>query len=494
MFRLKLKARIAVPVVCVLVSVAVFAGPAYASEAFGVEGFADSLSEGQAPVTLAGAHPAELTTTFTFNHEVEQEAEEVAGEGPVPIKVDAPSTPQSVEVNLPRGVVVDPQAPARRCAEEQLQAFSCPNGAAVGVLQAYTAGFPYRVAAPLYDMVVPAGSPGQFAANIVGLGYIVTIDGRLRSDGDYGLSGQVRNIIRSFPVYAFTATFWGDPSDPSHDPERGVCGNSTRTEKEEGGHLSGCSLEPSEVSDTPFLTMPSSCPGQPLVSSSVVESWAEPEVPVRAVSSSPALTGCGGLEFEPEIEAQPETQAADSPTGLAFSLRVPQEDKLSARASANLKNVKVTLPEGLVVNPSSADGLEGCSEAQIGLQPPADEKQTITLRAPLAEDFTLEFEGQSTGAIAADASGASVQQALEGVPGVGAGDVEVSEASGGYEVKFTGALAAREVPLLGGEVLDNSSQVLDVQGTGGTFDRCPTKVTAPRACRFTPPPRLLLRV
>ncbi|MES1193567.1 MAG: hypothetical protein ABUM26_04530, partial [Solirubrobacterales bacterium] len=71
-------------------------------------------------------------------------------------------------------------------------------------------------------------------------------------------------------------------------------------------------------------------------------------------------------------------QTLDNPNGLA---------------SAQLRNVKVTLPEGMTINPGSADGLGACSDAQLGLTN-ADEPScpnsakigTVTAQTPLLSE------------------------------------------------------------------------------------------------------------
>jgi len=79
--------------------------------------------------------------------------------------------------------------------------------------------------------------------------------------------------------------------------------------------------------------------------------------------------GCAAVPFNPAIEARPSTNAADSPAGFHFALVLPQRagEEPSVLGQADLREAKVTLPAGLVVNPASADGLGACTPAQIGL-------------------------------------------------------------------------------------------------------------------------------
>lgn len=81
-----------------------------------------------------------------------------------------------------------------------------------------------------------------------------------------------------------------------------------------------------------------------------------------------------------------------------------------------------------------------------------NEKQIITLAGtPTGGTFTLTYSGQTTGAIAYNASAATVQTALEGLSNIAVGDVTVTDNSGGgWLVEFTGTLAGDDVALITG--------------------------------------------
>ena len=72
-----------------------------------------------------------------------------------------------------------------------------------------------------------------------------------------------------------------------------------------------------------------------------------------------------------------------------------------------------------------------------------DAVQTVALTGgPTGGTFTLSFGGSTTGAIAYNASAATVQTALAGLASIGSGNVQVSAAvGGGWEVRFTGTKA-----------------------------------------------------
>jgi hypothetical protein len=100
------------------------------------------------------------------------------------------------------------------------------------------------------------------------------------------------------------------------------------------------------------------------------DSWEEPHNVVSAtlVEPLPALEGCNRLPFGAQMVLAPEVATASTPTGLEVKVHVPQDVALnpSGLAESTLRDTTVTLPEGLILNPSGADGLQACTEAQVG--------------------------------------------------------------------------------------------------------------------------------
>lgn len=75
-----------------------------------------------------------------------------------------------------------------------------------------------------------------------------------------------------------------------------------------------------------------------------------------------------------------------------------------------------------------------------------DEVQTVTEGGSGLTSFTLTWSGQTTGSIAAAATFATVQTALEALSNIAPGDVTVTGSNGGpYTVVFGGALADTDV-------------------------------------------------
>ena len=396
--------RIAVLLVILASVTLATATPALASEAFGVESFTSAIvgnAEG-AHAIQAGSHPYALTTAIVFNH--------VATAAKEPPRVRTYGDPKDIEVNLPQGVIVDPRATETRCTEAELESgegsAGCPNGSAVGTFSIYFDGIEV-LDEPVYNMAPPAGVPAELGFNAAGVGVIMHVGGRLRTGVDYGLSADISEISEQRPIYGLELTLWGDPSDASHDEERGLCADEEAKQsfKRTGIHAS-C---PVERTTEPFLTLPTSCTGEPLTTTVSTDSWQEPGglnpdgTPnlgdphwQTAASSSPALTGCASLDFNPRLTvatSEPEVAHAESPSGLNVDLKLPVEASVTGVAGADLREVAMTLPAGFAISPSAAGGREACTSAQIGLEdakapacPEAAKVGAARISTPLLED------------------------------------------------------------------------------------------------------------
>jgi hypothetical protein len=119
-----------------------------------------------------------------------------------------------------------------------------------------------------------------------------------------------------------------------------------------------------------FVTLPGSCTGT-LDSVLSADSWAVPGVFAEASSTSPPLTGCNRLPFNPSISVVPDISEAGEPSGYTLNLNIPQSEDPAGLVSAELKEAAVMLPEGAGISLPAADGLKACSQAQVGLGSPA---------------------------------------------------------------------------------------------------------------------------
>jgi hypothetical protein len=316
------------------------------------------------PLAQAGAHP-DITTTFETAHDPDGTVAENF---------------KDVETRLPPGLIVDPSA-TPTCSQAQLAdpQTRCPAATQVGTISIrWSLNDPYLRGIPLYNVSPPAGVPGRLGAYFAGV--LVILDAKVRSGSDYGLSAIISDSSQSQPVVGVSVTLWGVPADASHFAARGN--------------------DVSTAPRRPFVSNPSNCSAGPLTTTIRMNSWADPSVFVSAsfdhdFDGNPLqVTGCDKVTFDPSLTARPQSHAADTPTGLDVALTIPQSTDPDGLATALLDRATVNLPDGMVVNPSSADGLAGCSPAQIGLDnaddptcPDASKIGTTTIDSPLLPDL-----------------------------------------------------------------------------------------------------------
>jgi hypothetical protein len=75
--------------------------------------------------------------------------------------------------------------------------------------------------------------------------------------------------------------------------------------------------------------------------------------------------GCENVPFKPTIGVTTKGGEVDTPLPTTVEVGIPFEANKDAIANSYLKTAKVTLPEGMGINPSAANGLETCSNAQF---------------------------------------------------------------------------------------------------------------------------------
>lgn len=104
---------------------------------------------------------------------------------------------------------------------------------------------------------------------------------------------------------------------------------------------------------------------------------------------------------------------------------------------AAVSGADATYEDGTVVKV----GKKGIPYGTILCREGTSEVQTVTLAAATGGTFTLTLSGQTTGAIAYDATAAAVQAALEALSNVGLGKIAVSgNAGGAYTATFDRSL------------------------------------------------------
>jgi hypothetical protein len=321
---------------------------------------------------------------------------------------------KDVIVDMPAGFVGSVTA-APKCTNSELFGSGnepkCADKTQVGVMGVEMTAFfgrPIKYV-PVYNLVTAPGVPASFGANV--LGVPVYLDARIRSESDYGVTVEAREVNQTLSILGTRTTLWGVPADPSHDSQR--CAFLTESTDVNPGHCEG-QIEISSGVINPgslphaagipakaMLTNVSDCAPGPFVIKMRADSWAHPgswvsKEDVLEDGGSPAgIVGCEKVQFEPVMSVTPESTQAGTPTGIEAGISIPQyglEDP-NRLAQAPLKSAKVIFPQGMSINASSADGLTGCSVAQakIGSADPAACPQasklgTVQVRTPLLEN------------------------------------------------------------------------------------------------------------
>jgi len=359
-----------------VVALAILAAPAQA--AFGLNNF-ESKTEDElgGEVTQAGSHPFQLNTSFGFNYT--GTGAEALPEG----------QPRNIELQLPPGFAGAPSA-VPKCPHAlflQLNEATnpaCPDDTAVGVaeVEALLPGPPARRA--VFNLVPPPGAVAEFGFIVVR--EPVTIDFYLNPTPPYNVIAKITNAVSAAKLFGSEVKIWGNPASPVHDAQRGNC---------VFGTLGKC---PVSIPEKAFITLPRACTG-PLPTTYEALSWqgqtdsGEDPTPLET-------DGCQELGFEPEIEAQPSTEAGESPTGLDFEVSVDDpnltDPSESAIADSDIKAIEAALPAGMTVNPSAANGQSACSSAELAEEtlthqgcPEASRIGTLEVETPLLEGEVL---------------------------------------------------------------------------------------------------------
>jgi hypothetical protein len=123
-----------------------------------------------------------------------------------------------------------------------------------------------------------------------------------------------------------------------------------------------------------YITLPSNCAGVgPATTNTVTIESATGQTAAKKYTTPIGTEGCKGESgltippFAPTFALTPETTQSDQPDGISAELAMPHDPSSSGIDSSQLKTATVTLPEGLTLNPSAANGLKACTPAQIGI-------------------------------------------------------------------------------------------------------------------------------
>jgi hypothetical protein len=344
-----------------------FAGPALALESrdpetsfgpFVISSFTTSVS-----TTQAGAHP-DANTSFGFSRFLSEEGFN---------KRRPDEEVRDILLSLPPGLLGDATA-VPECATPAFKESSCPAATQVGVANLLIGSTTSRHEIPVVSLEHGAGEPAR-----LGIERPVPADISIavRTGGDDGLNASITNVLIGAQLDEASVTLWGVPA--AH--WRGCESESFTPLSGDMAGFQTCipATPPLPLGQQrPFMTNPTTCASGPLATTLTVDSYAHPGAFEAdgapdlsdpnwktASSTQPAPTGCAALAFDPAIAVTPDSTQVDSPAGYTVTLAVPQNDDPTGLASSQLRRAVVTLPPGVTLNPSVANGLQACTDEQF---------------------------------------------------------------------------------------------------------------------------------
>jgi hypothetical protein len=317
----------------------------------------------------AGAHPNFGFTQFIIKH------------GPPPGEAPVGEL-KTVRVDLPVGLSVNPGA-TPRCKRSQFEADTCPIGSKVGESFVTAAGplgpiapQPGVTQVPVYNVQSEQGEAARFGLKLAG--NEVFLEGDVAWESDYHegftihvpaalpedlgnalglLTGQKGVILKNRLVFegrAGDGTFLTTPT---------TCfGPAYKDDWKEGEAPGG----PSGSIYSTFLRADSVAEPDPNFPDG--SSYFESPIPPVSETDGPGTSpkDCDTIPYDPEIEVDPGTAEVNSPAAAKVNVDVPHFKDPAGQDSSHTRRTTVTLPQGMGLNPSGANGLRTCTNGEFG--------------------------------------------------------------------------------------------------------------------------------
>jgi hypothetical protein len=306
----------------------------------------------------AAGHPPVGFTQFIVNTETGPPL------GPTPI-----GNLRTVRVDLPTGLTVNPQSSTEQCdlkpEESPAECATKAPGSKVGTSEV-TATNPatgFSVTLPkadVYNIVPKEGEPARFGLSL--LGNDVYLEADIAWESDYHEYFTIHVAKLSLPTIP-------------------LLGEAARIAKNR------LVFDGTAGDDGTFITTPTTCFGEATPGSTFehvystllrADSYEEPNPAFPngsafVESKIPPKTSpknCGSIPFDPSIAVDPNTTQTDSPAGATVTVNLPEvknplKDE-GSQGSSQVRSARVTLPAGMGLNPSAANGLVACTDAQFG--------------------------------------------------------------------------------------------------------------------------------
>jgi hypothetical protein len=290
--------------------------------------------------TQAAGHPPWGGTKFIMKHS----GSNVEG-----------SSVKRLRVDVPPGLAANPQAPMPRCSVKifEHKPSECPAQSIVGTVEMEAVAEPLgllpltlpSLEGTVYNLEAPPGLPLDFGIAVEPAGELLSpihlfLEGHVAWWSDYHEYFEINNVPNEAQV---------NVGLPVKAPLK-VLMSKLNFNGRAGGN---------------FLTLPSEC-STTTTSHLELESWSG-EIATTETHTPVGVEGCEEVPFEPTVTVTPETAGSDQPDGATVVVKAPQKAGPEEINTADIKDVHVTLPEGMTLNPSSAHGLAACTESQIAI-------------------------------------------------------------------------------------------------------------------------------
>jgi hypothetical protein len=309
----------------------------------------------------AAGHPPVGFTQFIVNTETGPPL------GPTPI-----GNLRTVRVDLPPGLTVNPQSTSQQCelapGESPAECATTAPESKVGYSEVRatnpaTGFFVDLPPADVYNIVPEEGEPARFGLSL--LGNDVFLEADIEWEGDYHEYFTIHVAKLDLPTLPLLGEF-------ARVAKNRLVFDGTAGE------------------DGTFITTPTTClgpaaPGSPVehIYSTYLraDSYEEPDpnfpngsafveskIPRKPPAFETSPKECDSIPFDPSIATNPNTAQTDSPSGATVTVDLPEiKDPLKEekQGTSHVRNAKVTLPPGMGLNPSAANGLVACTDDQF---------------------------------------------------------------------------------------------------------------------------------
>ena len=304
----------------------------------------------------AAGHPGDAFTQITVKHPTEPGG--VPGQPVGTAKTFLVRLPASLSINAQ----ATPQCELETNAEgkEVFPSGGCPEDTEVGKSMVSVLNNLSLGSTPVYNLKPRPGEPARFGFNVLGV-IPVFLNAGVAWQSDYHEYFTI-HVPTLIPLFRNRLYFDGTTGQAGEGGAfvtlPSICGpvGTEPLRSAFATSLNADSVQEEAPEDEYDSLAPAFPPPAFLAGSQEVVSY----LPKVAASQ-----GCDKVPFEPTVQTTPGTTATDAPAPATVEVRMPFEPHADVYQS-NVKTAKLSLPQGMGLNPAAAPGLGTCTEGQFG--------------------------------------------------------------------------------------------------------------------------------